>query len=144
MQSANMQSAHMPCTMDCWPCIREPKTFCCCCRAVQGTCVIVQHSYLQCRVATAGLLHSRCRLRQPWHSLVLGVVPRLASFDPESLPPGSGDRLAEIVAFCQILISELDKYSAPDEVIRAGAITQQLLAYRALANGLFALGNLHR
>ena len=101
-------------------------------------------SYLHRRVATGGLLHSRCRLQEPWHTLVLGAVPRLAAFDPESLPVGSGQQLAEILAFCQILISDLQEYSAPNEVLWAGAVNQQSLAYRALANTLLALGSLHR
>jgi hypothetical protein len=42
------------------------------------------------------------------------------------------------------MIDALQKLSSPDEATKGETITQQLLAYRALANALVALGSLHR
>lgn len=104
----------------------------------------VQRRCLLCRVAPAGIMDSRCQLQQPRHLPRLGAVSRLATFDAASLPPGSGERLADILAHCQIVLTTLQTCSVPDEAARASAVTQQMLAHASLADTLVALGRIHR
>jgi hypothetical protein len=72
--------------------------------------------------------------------MITGIIPRLATFDAASLPAGSGERLADILVYCQTMIEML-----PDGATKAtGTITGHRVAHRPLTNALTALGMLHR
>ena len=70
----------------------------------------------------------------------MGIIPRLATFDTASLPAGSRERLADIVVYCQTMVSTLREGArrAP------GTATEHMLEHRALTNSLVALVTVHR
>ena len=70
----------------------------------------------------------------------MGIIPHLATFDTASLPAGSRERIADIVAYCQTTISTLPERSTRSP----GTVTEHMLEHRALTNSLVALGTLHR